>query len=120
MVLKDFEKKAIALLTFGLFTYDDVVAISREAEFVGLEHTGVGYFLTIKHPRFSQERHVYSKPIVIGEIPGAVVGFLVFIENGDLMLECHGWGADSVTKDIREMDVQVDRVTIEDGKFIKF
>jgi hypothetical protein len=119
MVLKDFEKKAIALLTFGLFTYADVVAISNEAELVSLEHTGVGYFLTIKHPRFSQERHVYSKPLIIGEIPGEIVGFLVFIENGQLMLECHGWGADSVPKDIREMDVQVDPARIEDGKFIK-
>jgi hypothetical protein len=119
-MLKDFEKKAIALLTFGLFTYADVLSMDREAELVDIEHTGVGYFLTIKHQRFSEQRSAYSEPVVIGEIPGLVVGFVVFIEKGELMLECHGWGADSVPKEIREMDVQVDPARIENGKFIKF
>jgi hypothetical protein len=120
-MLKDFEKKAIALLTSGLFTYADVLVLGREAELVGIEHTGAGYFLTIRHPSFSlEERSVYSKPVVIGEVPGIVVGFVVFIENGELTLECHGWGADEVPKDIREMDVQVDPARLENGKFIKF
>lgn len=36
------------------------------------------------------------------------------------MLERHGWGADNVPIDIREMDVQVDPARIENGKFLKF
>jgi hypothetical protein len=119
-MLKDFEKKAIALLTFGLFTYADVLEISRDAELVSIEHTGAGYFLTIRHPWFSRERAVYDKLILMGKARGIQVGFLVFIENGELTLECHGWGADSVPKGIREMDVQVDPGRIENGKFIKF
>jgi hypothetical protein len=119
-MLKDFEKKVIALLTFGLFTYADVLEISREAELVEIDHTGVGYFLTIRHPRFSQERHVYSKPIVIAEVPSGTLGFVVFIENGKLTLECYSWGPEKVSKDIRETDVQVDPARIENGKFSKF
>jgi hypothetical protein len=119
-MLKDFEKKAIALLTFGLFTYADVIAIDREAEFVGIEHTGGGYFLTLRHPGFPQERRVFDMPILSGEAPGVRVGFIVFIENGQMTLECHDWGADGVPENIRDMDVQVDPGRIENGKFIKF
>jgi hypothetical protein len=119
-MLKEFETKAIALLTVGLFSYADLSAISREAELISLEHTGAGYFLTIKHPRFRRERIVFSDPVVIGKIPGLVVGFVVFIEDAELTLECHGFGADSVPKDIRERDVQVDPARIENGEIIKF
>lgn len=120
MVLKDFEKKAIALLTIGLYTYADVLVLSQEAELVDIAHTGAGYFLTVRHPGLPQERLVLNKPILVGEVPGVVVGFVVFIENGELMLECQGWGADNVPIDIREMNVRVDPARIEDGKFIKF
>ena len=119
-MIKDFEKKALAFLTSGLYAYADVLKISDEAELAGIEHTDAGYFLTIRHPCFSQERSIYSKPVVIGEIPGLVVGFVVFIENGELMLECHGWEAYGVPENIREMDVQVSPARIENGKFIRF
>jgi hypothetical protein len=33
-------------------------------------------------------------------------GFVVFLENGELLLECHGWGSD-LPDDLRTRDVRV-------------
>jgi hypothetical protein len=34
-------------------------------------------------------------------------GFIIFIENGRLTIECHPWGDPDVPEDFRDKDVQV-------------
>jgi hypothetical protein len=76
--------------------------------FVSYEYSGSGYFLTIAHPSLPAERKVCSQPIVMGRAEGVDCGFLLFIQDGKLLMECHTWGAKDVPEGFRDKDVQVD------------
>ena len=57
----------------------------ENAEFVSYEYSGCGYFLTVRHPAIPLERIGCDKPSVSGLGRGIRAGFLVFIENGQIM-----------------------------------
>jgi len=98
---------------------ETVREIIDNAELVSYKNTGCGYFLDIRHPDLPEERMVCHKPIVIGEADGFTSGFVVFIENGGLTIECHEWGGEpNMPEDFRDKDVHVRPVKVEDGKFI--
>jgi hypothetical protein len=79
----------------------------REAEFVGYEYTGSGYFLSVRHATLPKERVVCHEPIVTGSADGITCGFIIFIENGELTIECHSWGDADIPEAFRDTDVQV-------------
>jgi hypothetical protein len=86
---RDFEIHVLHLLVAPKLGAEAVEAIVREAELVSYDYSGVGYFLTVKHPSFPSKRIVCDKPNVVGRSGNIQSGFVVFIENGELMLECH-------------------------------
>ena len=106
-VLKGFEQRAIDLLLGGVLPPETIRAVKEKAEFVGYEHTGAGYFLTLRHPALPRERLVCDKPRVMGECRGIESGFIVFIENSELLLECHSWGTEAVPATYRDENVQI-------------
>ena len=81
--------------------------LETEATLVSYEYSGCGYFLTVAHPMLPAERMVYSEPPVVGTAEDIQAGFLVFVENGELMLECHTWGAKEVPAEFRDKNVEV-------------
>jgi hypothetical protein len=117
-ILKDYEKKVLSLLVSDVIPSDKLNDIVRDSELVGYEYTGCGYFLDVSHPFLSKNRIVCDRPIVIGEADGITCGFIVFIENNQLTIECHSWGETDVTEDFRDKGVRVKAVSIEEGKFI--
>jgi hypothetical protein len=50
---------------------------------------------------------VFDKPTVLGRAGEVVGGYLVFIQDGELMLECYSAGAIDLPPDFRDRDVQV-------------
>jgi hypothetical protein len=66
-----------------------------------------GYFLTIKHPALPSEAFTLASPLVTGHAGELVVGFVVFLGNHELTLECHAWGADEPPAGLRDMDVTI-------------
>jgi hypothetical protein len=48
-----------------------------------------------------------DRPLVMGKADGIVCGFVIFIEDGRLTIECHSWGELEVPEDYRDRDVQV-------------
>ncbi len=52
-------------------------------------------------------RVVCDTPIVAGRVNNTDCGFIVFMENGELMLECYGFGSQSLPKNIRDLNVAV-------------
>ena len=50
---------------------------------------------------------VCSKPTLMGEAEGIECGFVVFIGNRELTIECHSWGELNVPDDFRNKNVQV-------------
>ena len=81
--------------------------LEAEATLVSYESSSCGYFVTVAHPMLPAERMVYSVPPVVGTAEDVEAGFLVFVENGELMLECHAWGAKEVPADFRDKNVLV-------------
>lgn len=106
-VLKAFEQHAIDLLLEGVFPLDTIQAVKDRSELVHYEHTGVGYILTLRHPALPRKRLVCDKPRVMGESSGIESGFIVFIENHELVLECHAWGADAMPETYRDENVRI-------------
>lgn len=87
---------------------EDVIAA---ATFVELKETGWGYFLTVQHPALPIERAVCSEPLLIGRAGGLTCGFVLFLENGLLTLECHSWGEESIPMGFRDSDIEVGTAT---------
>ena len=109
-IFRDFEIHVLHLLVAPKLGAETVEALERDAELVSYEYSGVGYFLTVKHPSLPSTRIVFHKPSVVGRAGNTQSGFVVFVENGELMLECHTWGEIDVPENFREQDVIVETI----------
>jgi hypothetical protein len=101
-----FEQIVVAKLLSHHMHSDDIEALIANAE-VDVEHTGIGYFLTVSHPAIPHQRVVCSKPRLHATCEGVLCGFVVFLEGGKLNLECFSY-ADSIRSNIRGRDLQVE------------
>jgi hypothetical protein len=98
ITLRRFEVHALSLLVPTAWLADEIL---NDAQLVSIDHTGVGYFLTLSHPSFPAERTTHSEPFVIGDAGALCVGFIAYTGDGELTLECHGMGTD-VPSDARD------------------
>lgn len=112
LTLKKYETEVLHLLVSQVLPTGQLETVIREGEHVSYEYTGSGYFLTLKHPSLPKARSVCSRPTVMGHADGIDCGFVVFIENGELVLECHTWGAIDVPEGFREKNVQLTQPNI--------
>ena len=110
-VLKTFERDVLDRLAAGALSAEQIEAVASEGTFVSYEYTGSGYFLTLAHPSLPKERTVCSRPAIMGHADDIDCGFVIFIENGELMLECHTWGEIDVPEDFRSRSVKLEDVT---------
>ena len=106
-VFRDFEVEALRWLLEPALGKDSVDALIYEAEFVSYDYSGCGYFLSVTHPSLPQDRFVYSSPLVLGRAGGVESGFLIFVENGELTLECCTLGEIEVPEDFRDRNVHI-------------
>jgi hypothetical protein len=107
-VFRDYERRVLALLAPGALSLEQIEAVARDGTLVSYEYSGSGYFLTVAHPSLPVERKVCSQPIAMGHAEGIDCGFILFIQDGKLMIECHTWGAIDVPDGFREKDVRVE------------
>jgi hypothetical protein len=105
--LKQFEIEALRLLLAGIVTDSQFSAIEQYAGPVVYEYTGSGYYLTIEHQNFVGGRRTCSEPAVVGEAGPIRCGFIAFLDNGSLVLECHTWGDIDVPDGFRDLDVHI-------------
>ena len=104
---REFESQVLRMLVAPELGGSAVEAILREAKLVSYNYSGAGYFLTVKHECLPSNRMVCSKPQVVGRSGNVQTGFIAFIENGELMLECHTWGEINVPENFRDQHVLV-------------
>src|SRR6185503_20966807 len=93
--LREYERKVIETLTKHVLPRAVLSAVTTSAP-VTVEHTGAGYFLTVRHPGLPKGRMVCNNPILMGKSQGVETGFVVFLEDHQLTLECHAWGSEPV------------------------
>ena len=81
------------------------VLISPES--ISCKFTGVGYYLELGHKELPADRVICDSPSVTGLYQEQEVGFIVFIEDSILCLECYSYGNDGVNSSIRNGSVAI-------------
>jgi hypothetical protein len=105
--LRTFELEAIRLMTAGIMSPAQLELLREIERPVSYEYTGSGYFLTVTHPSFPEQRCTLSKPAVVGTVGEVSAGFVVFLGARELTLECHTWGPVDVPADFRDCCVLI-------------
>lgn len=106
-MFKEYEIQVLHLLAARVLSPGQLGSLVREGECVGYDYTSCGYFLSARHACLPEERVVCHEPMVTGSAEGITCGFVIFIENGALTIECHSWGDVDVPAWFRDRDVQV-------------
>jgi hypothetical protein len=104
-----YELRALQLLVTPRLGATVVDTIAREASLVSYDYTEVGYFLTVAHPSLPHERIVCDEPLLTGRVGDTEIGFIVFLESGELTFECYTFGLETVPDNIRELNVTIDQ-----------
>ncbi len=104
--LREYERQAITVLTAGVLS-EQTLAEVLESEVVSVEHTGVGYFATVKHTSLPKQHIICHEPMVFGTEGDLTVGFLVILKGQELTLECHLGTGESVPLDVRERGLKI-------------
>lgn len=112
--LKPFELEVIRVLAAHALTPNALAALAKPAAPILYRYSGCGYFLTLKDPSFPIKRQTLCVPPIVGRSENIVSGFVVFVGNGELTLECHDWGHINVPSDFRDRDVVVREPLPED------
>ena len=106
-VLKRFEIDVLQRLGGQTLSAPQVVQLSEEGDLVSLDFSGVGYFLTLRHRSLPDERVVLDKPTLSGTAGDLLTGFVAFVENGEVTLECCSYGGEAVPENYRDFEVKV-------------
>ena len=65
------------------------IALSDSRDNEVVESSSAGYFINIKNPTLPKNRMVLNSPDIQGKLGGIDVGYLAFVENSELILECY-------------------------------
>jgi hypothetical protein len=106
-MFREYEGKVLRLLVAGVLSPEQLEAVVREGELVSYDYTVSGYFLTVRHASLPEERVVCDRPLLTGSADGVICGFVIFIENGEITIECHSWGDVDVPEGFRDKEVLV-------------
>jgi hypothetical protein len=104
---RKFELEAIRLMSAGVLSDKQMQALCDATHADNYEYTGCGYFLTVSHPSLPEKPCTLSQPAVVGKAGNVQAGFVVFLGNGKLALECHTWGPVDVPADFRDREVTI-------------
>lgn len=106
---RSYERQVLELLLRSTMSETAIASLFEVAEQVSLHHTGWGYFLTVSHPDLPVGRMTLGKPTVFGKGDGVECGFVGFIENRELTLECHDRSGrdEGLPDDIRQRPLEI-------------
>ena len=106
MELSIYEIEVLTLMLDDKFSKEEINSIIN-SPITGYDYTGARYFLELMNNILPIDRITLSEPGLMGRTNQFNVGFLVFIENSKLVLECHSWGIDNPPETIREMSIEI-------------
>jgi hypothetical protein len=106
-LFRPFEIEALRFMLGPELTAEWLEKIITSAKLVSFNYSENGYFLTVTHSVLPQERSVFSTPPVVGNAGDIQVGFVAFVQDCELVLECHTWGAIDVPSVFRDLEVKV-------------
>lgn len=103
---RPFEMRVLRTLGDSVLSDADF-AILAELPLVSLEWTGTGYFATSIDPRLPLYGNIQSAPMIAGTADDLCVGFIAYIGNHEVTLECHVWGEQPMLPSFRDQDIQI-------------
>lgn len=104
---REFEMKAIRLMASGALSEEQLNAVQAADTPCRYTYTGSGYYLAISHASLPVEPKTLSDPPVVGNVGEVQAGFVVFLGDQELTLECHTWGAVDVPENFRDQNVLI-------------
>lgn len=99
--------RAIRLLAGDALCEEQLALLGLIPEPSRYEYTGSGYFLTLAHQLLPAQAKTLSFPAVVGRSGDVTCGFVVFLGERELTLECHPWGAIDIPSNFRELPVDI-------------
>jgi hypothetical protein len=109
MTLNKYEIEVLRIMLISEYSASDIENIILTSTFGSFDFTGAGYFLEISNDLFPVKRKVISEPFLIGKTKGVQVGFVLFLENKTLTIECHSWGIENPPEDIRSHIIEIEK-----------
>lgn len=114
MKLTKYEIEVFKLMLSDKFSKEELNSILH-SPITGNDYTGAGYFLELTNDILPKDRKTISEPTLFGRADNFEVGFLIFIENSKLILECHSWGEKNPPETVREKSIAIEIIEL-DGK----
>ena len=105
--LRQFEIEVLRILLAEVLTDDQWAEVEHYSGKVVYEYTGSGYLLTLPLSNLPPAPRTFSEPAVAGEAGPVRCGFVAYLEDGNVVLECHTWGEIDVPEGFRDLNVSV-------------
>ncbi len=115
MKLTKYEIEVFNLMLSDKFSIEELNSILN-SPITGYDYTGAGYFLELTNDILPIDRKTISGPTLFGRADNFEVGFLIFIENSKLTLECHSWGEENPPETIREKSISIEIIELNNKK----
>lgn len=115
MKLAKYEIEVFNLLLNDKFNTEELNSILN-SPITGYDYTGAGYFLELTNDILPKDRETISEPTLFGRADNFEVGFLIFIEDSKLTLECHSWGEENPPESVREKLIAIEIIESDDKK----
>lgn len=112
MKLTKYEIEVFNLMLSDKFSNEELNSILN-SPITGYDYTGAGYFLELTNNILPKDRKTISEPTIFGCADNFEVGFLIFIEDSKLTLECHSWGEENPPKTIREKSIAIKIIELD-------
>lgn len=107
MKLKPYEQKVIEILFTNGFPSVELAELFSSSQVVGYEYTGSGYFLKLINDKFNFKEQTLYKPTVSGKCAEFTVGFLIYLNENEIVLECHSFDEVNPPENIRDYELEI-------------
>jgi len=112
MELAKYEIEVLKLFLNDRFNKDKLNSILN-SPITGYDYTGAGYFLELTNDLLPKGSETISEPTLLGRGDNFEVGFLIFIEDSKLILECHSWGNENPPESVREESIALKIIELD-------
>ena len=89
MKVESYEQEVLNILCADVLPNSILHEAIISPEEIQYKHFGAGYNLYIKHKELPKESMVIEQPNIIGNCQGLSLGFVVFLGNNEICLECY-------------------------------
>jgi len=91
MNIEEYERTIIRMLCSDVISNSTLHEVMNHPEKIECKFTGEGYYLDIFHSGLPSERIALDTPGIVGVCQEVEVGFIAFIEENVLCLECYNY-----------------------------